>query len=128
MRVGISQERENTRQWDMPRVCLGWRNGDEAAWGSTAVCAASYKSAGIHHPYVLPNTPSRVRKDHYKGMSEAERQAILATQMAQVEEKRARQAAQAAEDAAYARTQADILRAMDAQVRAGAAECVYGRG
>lgn len=57
----------------------------------------------------------RVRKDHYKGMTEAERQAILATQLAQMEEKKARMAAQAAEDAAYARTQADILRAMDAQ-------------
>jgi hypothetical protein len=58
----------------------------------------------------------RVRKDHYRGMSEAERAAIHATQLAQVEEKRAREAAAAAEDAAYARTQAGILRAMDAQV------------
>lgn len=65
-------------------------------------------------------TLCRVRKDHYKGMSEAERRAIQATQMAQLEEKKARQAAQAAEEAQYARTQADILRAMDAQVRAGA--------
>ncbi len=48
-------------------------------------------------------------------MSEAERKAILATQLAQMEERKARLAAAAAADAAYARTQADILRAMDAQ-------------
>ncbi len=58
----------------------------------------------------------RVRKDHYKGMTDAEKKAILATQLAQMEEVKARRAAQAAEDAQYARTQADILRAMDAQV------------
>mmetsp|Transcript_10904 Transcript_10904/g.18922 ORF Transcript_10904/g.18922 Transcript_10904/m.18922 type:complete len:368 (+) Transcript_10904:113-1216(+) len=57
----------------------------------------------------------RVRRDHYKGMSEAEKQAILATQLAQMEEKKARLAAEAAEEQRYARTQADILRAMDAQ-------------
>ncbi|KAL6749955.1 coiled-coil protein associated with protofilament ribbons [Haematococcus lacustris] len=57
----------------------------------------------------------RVRKDHYKGMSEAEKQAILATQLAQMEEKKARDAAREAEDAQYARNQNDILRAMDAQ-------------
>ncbi len=58
-----------------------------------------------------------MRKDHYKGMTDAERKAILATQLAQMEEKKARLAAQAAEEAAYARTQADILRAMDAQAQ-----------
>ncbi|KAJ9504974.1 hypothetical protein QJQ45_030463 [Haematococcus lacustris] len=57
----------------------------------------------------------RVRKDHYKGMSEAEKQAILATQLAQMEEKKARDAAREAEDAQYARNQNGILRAMDAQ-------------
>jgi len=36
----------------------------------------------------------RVRKDHYKGMSEAEKQAVLATQLAQVEERKAKQVAQ----------------------------------
>lgn len=60
--------------------------------------------------------PHRTRPDHYKGMSEVEKQAILATQLAQVEERKARLAVQAAEDARHARTQADILRAMDAQV------------
>jgi len=60
-------------------------------------------------------SPYRVRRDHYKGMTDTERRAILATQLAQMEENKARAAAQAAEEAAYARTQADILRAMDAQ-------------
>lgn len=48
-------------------------------------------------------------------MTEAERQAVLATQLAQMEEKKARLAAEAAADAAYARSQNDILHAMNAQ-------------
>jgi hypothetical protein len=57
----------------------------------------------------------RVRKDHYKGMSEAEKKAIQATQLAQIEEARAKRAAQVAEEASYARTQSDIQRALNAQ-------------
>ncbi|KAF5829712.1 RIB43A-domain-containing protein [Dunaliella salina] len=57
----------------------------------------------------------RVRKDHYKGMSKTERQAVLATQLAQMEERKAKQAAQAAEESQYARTQRDILNAMHSQ-------------
>ena len=57
----------------------------------------------------------RVRKDHFKGMSEAEKRAIQATQLAQIEEARAKRAAQVAEEASYARTQSDIQRALNAQ-------------
>lgn len=45
----------------------------------------------------VPCLAHRVRKDHYKGMSETERQAVLATQLAQMEERKAKQAAQARE-------------------------------
>uniref|UniRef100_A0A7S0S1F6 Uncharacterized protein n=1 Tax=Chlamydomonas leiostraca TaxID=1034604 RepID=A0A7S0S1F6_9CHLO len=44
-------------------------------------------------------SPYRVRRDHYKGMTDTERRAILATQLAQMEENKARAAAQAAEEA-----------------------------
>lgn len=57
----------------------------------------------------------RVRKDHFKGMSEAEKRAVNDTQLAQMEEARAKRAAEAAEEAAYARTQSDIQRALAAQ-------------
>ena len=59
----------------------------------------------------------RVRKDHFKGMTEGEKKAILDAQLAQVEEKRARQAAQQLEEALYARTQHDIQRALQEQAR-----------
>jgi len=58
----------------------------------------------------------RVRKDHFKGMSETEKKAIQATQLAQMEEGRAKRAAQAAEEARDARTQSEIQRALAAQV------------
>lgn len=57
----------------------------------------------------------RVRKDHYKGMTEAERKAILDTQLAQMEEKKARRAQEAMEDMMYARSQHDIQRALAEQ-------------
>mmetsp|Transcript_39826 Transcript_39826/g.88539 ORF Transcript_39826/g.88539 Transcript_39826/m.88539 type:complete len:368 (-) Transcript_39826:472-1575(-) len=59
----------------------------------------------------------RVRKDHYKGMTEAERKAVLDAQLAQMEENKARRAAQQLEEAMYARTQHDIQRAMAEQAR-----------
>ena len=59
----------------------------------------------------------RVRKDHFKGMTEAEKKAVLDTQLAQVEEKRARLAAQQLEEALYARSQHDIQRALSEQAR-----------
>lgn len=59
----------------------------------------------------------RVRKDHYKGMSEAEKKAILDTQLAQMEEAKARRELEAAEEAQYARTQHDIFRQLDEQSR-----------
>lgn len=57
----------------------------------------------------------RVRKDHYKGMTETEKKAILDAQLAQMEDKKARREQQALEDMAYARGQADIQRALAEQ-------------
>lgn len=62
----------------------------------------------------------RVRKDHYKGMTETEKQAILDAQLAQMEEKKARRAQEQLENMMYARTQHDIQRALQEQVRARA--------
>lgn len=59
----------------------------------------------------------RVRKDHYKGMSDAEKKAILDTQLAQMEENKARRAAKEQEEAMYARGQLDVKRALDEQAR-----------
>lgn len=62
-------------------------------------------------------SPLRVRKDHWKGMSELEKRAVLEQQLAQMEEKRARKQAQEAQEAAYARTQHAVLKELDEQVR-----------
>eukprot|EP00983_Pelagomonas_calceolata_P100286 1158550-Pelagomonas_calceolata.AAC.1 len=51
-------------------------------------------AADISGTFVNMILACRVRKDHYKGMSETERQAVLATQLAQMEERKAKQAAQ----------------------------------
>ena len=59
----------------------------------------------------------RVRRDHFKGMTEGEKAAIHDVQLAQVEEKRARLAAAALEEALYARTQHDVQRALSEQAR-----------
>ena len=59
----------------------------------------------------------RVRKDHYKGMTETEKQAILDTQLAQMEELKARREAKRLEELTYARSQFDIMRALDEQGR-----------
>mmetsp|Transcript_9223 Transcript_9223/g.17301 ORF Transcript_9223/g.17301 Transcript_9223/m.17301 type:complete len:368 (-) Transcript_9223:329-1432(-) len=59
----------------------------------------------------------RVRKDHYKGMTAAERQAIADTRLAQIEEKRARDAQASLEEASYARTQNSIFRALNEQAQ-----------
>jgi hypothetical protein len=48
-------------------------------------------------------------------MTEAERKAILDTQLAQMEEKKARRAQEAMEDMMYARSQHDIQRALAEQ-------------
>ncbi len=79
-------------------------------------------------PHVVPQDPNiaasamspfRVRKDHYKGMTEAEKKAILDAQLAQMEEKKARRAQEQLENMMYARTQHDIQRALQEQVRGG---------
>lgn len=59
----------------------------------------------------------RVRKDHYKGMSEAEKKAILDTQLQQMEEAKARREQEQAEELMYARTQNDIFRQLNEQAR-----------
>jgi hypothetical protein len=59
----------------------------------------------------------RVRKDHFKGMTEAEKKAIIDTQLAQMEELKARRQAKELEEAMYARTQHDIQRALAEQSR-----------
>ncbi|KAG1662676.1 hypothetical protein FOA52_014602 [Chlamydomonas sp. UWO 241] len=61
---------------------------------------------------------NRARPDHYKGMSEAERAAVLATQAAQMEENAARRRAAAAQEALYAKTEADIAHALADQADA----------
>lgn len=58
-----------------------------------------------------------MRKDHYKGMTETEKQAVLDAQLAQMEEKKARRAQAALEESSYARTQHGIQRALDEQAR-----------
>lgn len=50
-------------------------------------------------------------------MTEAEKKAVLDAQLAQMEEAKAKRAAQQAEEAFYARTQHDISRALAAQAR-----------
>lgn len=62
-------------------------------------------------------SPYRVRKDHYKGMTETERRAIQDTQLAQIEEMKARRAAQELEELVYAKSQADIHKALTAQAQ-----------
>ncbi|GFR41104.1 hypothetical protein Agub_g1749 [Astrephomene gubernaculifera] len=62
-------------------------------------------------------SPFRVRKDHYKGMTETERKAILDAQLAQMEEKKARRAQEQLENMMYARTQHDIQRALQEQAQ-----------
>ncbi|KAG2450209.1 hypothetical protein HYH02_000310 [Chlamydomonas schloesseri] len=59
----------------------------------------------------------RVRKDHYKGMTETEKKAILDAQLAQMEEKKARRAQEQLENMMYARTQHDIQRALQEQAQ-----------
>ncbi|KAG1678252.1 hypothetical protein FOA52_013872 [Chlamydomonas sp. UWO 241] len=59
----------------------------------------------------------RVRKDHYKGMTEGERAAIERTQLLQMEDNKARAQARAAEEAEYARGQRDIQRTLHEQAR-----------
>mmetsp|Transcript_32571 Transcript_32571/g.97196 ORF Transcript_32571/g.97196 Transcript_32571/m.97196 type:complete len:368 (-) Transcript_32571:452-1555(-) len=61
---------------------------------------------------------NRVRRDHWKGMSEAERAAVIATQKAQMEENEAARRAAAAQEALYAQTQTDIAHALAAQASA----------
>ena len=58
---------------------------------------------------------SRVRKDHWKGMSALEREAIAQQQLQQVADKKARQQMQLQEDWLYARDQVDIARNMASQ-------------
>ncbi|GLI69089.1 hypothetical protein VaNZ11_013634 [Volvox africanus] len=62
-------------------------------------------------------SPFRVRKDHYKGMTETEKKAILDAQLAQMEEKKARRAQEQLENMTYARTQQDIQRALQEQAQ-----------
>ncbi|KAG2499975.1 hypothetical protein HYH03_002260 [Edaphochlamys debaryana] len=62
-------------------------------------------------------SPFRVRKDHYKGMTEAEKRAILDAQLAQMEEKKARRAQEQLENMMYARNQHDIQRALQEQAQ-----------
>lgn len=63
-------------------------------------------------------SPFRVRKDHYKGMTETEKKAVLDAQLAQMEEKKARRAQEQLENMTFARTQQDIQRALQEQVSA----------
>ena len=57
----------------------------------------------------------RVRKDHWKGMSALEKEAIAQQQLQQVADKKARQQMQLQEDWLYARDQVDIARSMASQ-------------
>lgn len=59
----------------------------------------------------------RVRRDHFKGMSEAEKKAILDTQLAQMEENKARRAAKELEEQMFSKLQLDVKRALDEQAR-----------
>ncbi|KAK9816917.1 hypothetical protein WJX72_007072 [[Myrmecia] bisecta] len=78
-------------------------------------------AAAIESPWLAedPNTaasalsPYRVRKDHWKGMSEAEKRAIAAEQLAQMEDRAARRQAELQAELLYARTQANVARAID---------------
>lgn len=92
------------------------------------LCAATPLHAATSVSHVVPQDPNiaasamspfRVRKDHYKGMTEAEKKAILDAQLAQMEEKKARRAQEQLENMMYARTQHDIQRALQEQVRGG---------
>lgn len=62
------------------------------------------------------SSPYRVRKDHYKGMTEAEVAAIQATQLAQMDELKTRREQERMDEVTYARTQADINRQLNEQV------------
>jgi hypothetical protein len=59
-----------------------------------------------------------VRKDHWKGMTVAEKQAIQQTQLRQVQDNSARREAEKIADAQYARYQADVTAALSEQQRA----------
>ena len=94
------------------------KQADQAA--SMAEMDASFSSPMMNEdPSLAASAMStlRVRKDHFKGMTEGEKRAILDAQLAQVEEKRARLAAQQLEEALYARTQHDVQRALSEQAR-----------
>eukprot|EP00955_Chlamydomonas_euryale_P058001 356948-Chlamydomonas_euryale.AAC.2 len=59
----------------------------------------------------------RVRRDHYKGMTGAEVRGIEDALIAQLEDNKARAAARAADEGAYARTQRDVQRTLSEQAR-----------
>ncbi len=65
-------------------------------------------------PTTLPLHP-QVRKDHFKGMDDAQRRAILQEQLAQVEAKRAQKRASLQEDAEFARMQKHIQHQLEEQ-------------
>ncbi len=54
---------------------------------------------------------------HLQGMTEAEKQAILDAQLAQMEERKARRAQEQLENMMYARSQHDIQRALQEQAQ-----------
>lgn len=58
----------------------------------------------------------QVRKDHWKGMSTAQRDAILAEQLQQMDERRAAMQAKVQEEEAAAAHQRDIQRQLEQQV------------
>lgn len=66
----------------------------------------------------------RVRKDHFKGMSEAEKQAVLATQLAQVEERKAKQAAEVCVPVCSGEVHVCALGPVCALVRVQAGDCI----
>lgn len=58
----------------------------------------------------------RVRRDHWKGMTETERQAILRTQMEQIQEHRRRLQQQKEEEDHYVKMQKDVLTSLHEQL------------
>lgn len=59
----------------------------------------------------------QVRKDHWKGMSQAQRDSILQQQLEQVEARKGAASAAAADEAAAAAAQRNIQKALMLQVR-----------
>ncbi|PNH05806.1 RIB43A-like with coiled-coils protein 1 [Tetrabaena socialis] len=115
------QLKHTRREWDINRpdakqLDMPSRVGDEDGRLGPA-SLQKFDGEDLTDPNMAASSLSafRVRKDHYKGMTETEKQAILDAQLAQMEEKKARRAQEALENMMYARTQHDIQRALQEQ-------------